>query len=68
MFVFQDKLVVVKMPGKIVKEMLENAVSKHPSLSGRFPMISGLRMTIDVARSPGDRVVEVVVGGKALDL
>ena len=36
--------------------MLENSVSKMPSVDGRFPQISGLCFTYDISASVGSRV------------
>jgi hypothetical protein len=40
----------------MVKQMLENAVSKYPKLDGRFPMISGFRFTFSPGNEVGNRV------------
>lgn len=36
----RDPLVVVEATGSTVLQVLENAVSKYPSLEGRFPQVS----------------------------
>jgi 5'-nucleotidase len=42
-----DHVVLYELPGLIVLEMLENAVSMYPKLDGRFPSISGFRLAFD---------------------
>ena len=42
-----DKVVVLRMPGRIVHAMIENAVSAYPKLDGRFAAISGLKFKFD---------------------
>lgn len=63
----KDKIFLVKMPGKVVKEMFENSVSAYPKLDGRFPAISGMKFTFDAAKPVGERVQSIEVGGEALD-
>ena len=56
MLPMKDKIFLLKMPGHIVKDMLENAVSLYPKLDGRFPALSGCRLTFDAAEPPGSRI------------
>lgn len=44
---FPDRAYKVRMPGRILKEVLENGVSKWPKYDGRFPLTSGLHMKFD---------------------
>ena len=55
-----DKIVILRIPGRLVKPMLENAVSAYPKLDGRFATFSGLKYAFDATRSPGDRVHSIV--------
>lgn len=66
---YEDALVVVEVKGATLKAALENGVSlsREDAKPGRFPQVSGLRFTYDLARPAGDRVVDVKVGGKPLD-
>jgi hypothetical protein len=59
----------------IEKAMLENGVSRMPSIDGRFPQVSGLCFTYDIAVPVGSRVTGAVrqaadgsCTGAALDL
>lgn len=64
---FPTTLVVVEATGAELKRALENGVSKVEEQAGRFPQISGMSFTYDPSQPAGQRVVEVLVGGKALD-
>lgn len=64
----KDHIVLIRLPGWIVKEALENAVSKYPALDGRFCNVSGLNFTWDAAKDAGSRVVTVQMwDGSQLD-
>ena len=55
-FPFPDTMVVLKMPGSIFKEAMEQAVSKYPELDGRFPAISGFKLQFDPSKPVNDRI------------
>jgi 5'-nucleotidase len=42
-----DRIVVVQISGKTLRDALENGVSSWPKYDGRFPVISGLRFEFD---------------------
>jgi 2',3'-cyclic-nucleotide 2'-phosphodiesterase (5'-nucleotidase family) len=67
-FPFEDPVVVIKLKGQQLLEALQNGVSKHPALDGRFPQVSNISFTFDPSRHSHDRVVGVQVGGMPLDL
>lgn len=50
----------VNITGAQLKTYLENGVSLMPSAQGRFPQVSGLCFTYDVAAAAGSRVLSVV--------
>ncbi|MFQ5974457.1 MAG: 5'-nucleotidase C-terminal domain-containing protein, partial [Alphaproteobacteria bacterium] len=41
--------------------------SRIEDVSGRFPQVSGLKVTYDPKAEPGSRVVEAMVGDSAVD-
>ena len=47
---FPDPIVVLKVSGKILHEVLENGVSKFPMLEGRFPQVGGIEFEFDPFR------------------
>ncbi len=64
---FGNVVISVKVTGADLKAALENGVSQWERTKGRFPQVSGIRFTFDPKRAPGERVLEVYVGGKPLD-
>ncbi|XP_045761863.1 snake venom 5'-nucleotidase isoform X5 [Maniola jurtina] len=57
----RDPIVVVEASGETVIKVLENAVSKYPSLEGRFPQVAGVSFAFDPSKPPGERVAEQVI-------
>ena len=55
-FPFPDTMVVLKMPGSIFKEAMEQSVGKYPELDGRFPAISGFKLQFDPSKPENDRI------------
>lgn len=53
-----DQVVTLKLPGKILKGILENAISNWPQFDGRWPMTSGLKFEFDPRRAAGQRILE----------
>ncbi|MCL0107251.1 5'-nucleotidase C-terminal domain-containing protein [Thermodesulfovibrionales bacterium] len=64
---FDNYVVALRLTGETIWEALENAVSDE-SPTGAFPQVSGMSFVFDPARPSGDRIVEVTIGGKPLDL
>ena len=48
MFPFGNKMTVIKVSGKTLKQILERSVHKLPASSGAFLQISGLKFTLDI--------------------
>jgi len=48
----EDDLCWVRLSGTHLLRALEEGVSKLPALEGRFPMLSGVRLLLDLAQSP----------------
>ncbi len=65
---FGNTTVLVELSGADLMAALENGVSQVEEGAGRFPHVSGLRMTYDASRPAGARVTEVMVGDRPLDL
>ena len=53
MLPFGNIVVTLSVNGAELKTMLENGVSRMPAVDGRFPQVSGLCFTYDIARPPG---------------
>ena len=54
-----DKIVIMKVPGRLILPMLENSVSAYPKLDGRWPCLSGINFSFDPSQPPGSRVHSV---------
>ncbi|MDO8483959.1 MAG: 5'-nucleotidase, partial [Candidatus Limnocylindrales bacterium] len=58
-------VVTLSVSGAELKTMLENGVSRMPAVDGRFPQISGLCFTYDIAAAAGSRVTGAVLTDSA---
>jgi 2',3'-cyclic-nucleotide 2'-phosphodiesterase (5'-nucleotidase family) len=58
---FGNFSVTIDLTGAEVKSMLERGVSAMPAADGRFPQVSGLCFTYDIAAPAGTRVTGAVV-------
>jgi 2',3'-cyclic-nucleotide 2'-phosphodiesterase (5'-nucleotidase family) len=57
---FGNIVVTLTVNGAELKTMLENGVSQMPAANGRFPQVSGLCFTYDIAAPVGSRVTGAV--------
>jgi 2',3'-cyclic-nucleotide 2'-phosphodiesterase (5'-nucleotidase family)/predicted AlkP superfamily phosphohydrolase/phosphomutase len=57
---FGNTVSTVEYTGAELKTALENGVSQMPGANGRFPQVSGLCFTYDIALPAGSRVTSVV--------
>lgn len=53
--------------GSEFKAILENGVGKLPAPDGRFPHMANLTYTLDASKPAGDRVSNIMIGGKPVD-
>jgi len=53
---FGNIVVTLTVNGAELKTMLENGIGLMPTVQGRFPQVSGLCFTYDIALAPGNRV------------
>ncbi|KAF7359391.1 Trifunctional nucleotide phosphoesterase protein YfkN [Mycena sanguinolenta] len=56
---FEDPVVVLELDGNMIWDALEASLSTWPAQEGRFPIISGFRVSWDSRRKPGERVLGV---------
>ncbi|THV08018.1 Metallo-dependent phosphatase [Dendrothele bispora CBS 962.96] len=56
---FDDPLVVLELDGQSIWDAIEAGLSTWPAQEGRFPVISGLRVSWDSRREPGSRVLGI---------
>jgi 2',3'-cyclic-nucleotide 2'-phosphodiesterase (5'-nucleotidase family) len=64
---FGNVVCKVALPGRLVLDALNNAVSRMPATDGRFPQISGMTIKVNATAPPGLRISDVTVGGQPLD-
>lgn len=57
---FGNVVVTLQLNGAELKTMLENGISRMPAVDGRFPQVSGLCFTYDIAAPVGSRVTGAV--------
>jgi len=65
---FGNYIQTMEVPGKVIKEALENGVSAYPEPKGAFPHVAGMTFAIDPNKPAGERVHSVKVNGKPLDM
>ena len=53
------KMVILKVPGWMVRELLENSVYAYPKLDGRFAVFSGIKYSFDPDQPAGSRVFNI---------
>jgi 2',3'-cyclic-nucleotide 2'-phosphodiesterase (5'-nucleotidase family) len=64
---FGNVVVLTRLSGADLLAALENGVSEVEIDAGRFTQVSGMSYAYDPKRPPGSRIVEVEIGGEALD-
>jgi 2',3'-cyclic-nucleotide 2'-phosphodiesterase (5'-nucleotidase family) len=64
---FGNSTVLTEIPGSQILAALENGVSQVEKGAGRFPQLSGASMVYDPTAPAGSRIVEIRIGGAALD-
>jgi 2',3'-cyclic-nucleotide 2'-phosphodiesterase (5'-nucleotidase family) len=62
---FGNVVATVSITGAELKAFLENGVSQMPAANGRFPQVSGLCFTYDIALPAGSRVTGAVMADSA---
>ncbi|KZT65477.1 Metallo-dependent phosphatase [Daedalea quercina L-15889] len=56
---FEDPVVALELDGEAIWDALEQSLSTWPAQEGRFPVVSGFRVSWDSRRPPGQRVLGV---------
>lgn len=64
---FGARTVKLSLSGAAIHAALENGVGELPNPSGRFPQVSGMSFTMDMRKPKGQRVSNVMIGGKPLE-
>ncbi len=64
---FGNKTLLLELDGASILAAMENGVSQVEKTAGRFPHVSGMSFTYDMAMEPGKRVSKAMIGGAPLD-
>ena len=64
---FGNVTVLMELSGADLRAAVENGVYQVEDGTGRFPQIAGMAFTYDASKPAGERVVELTVGGEAVD-
>jgi 5'-nucleotidase len=66
---FGDPIYKLQMKGSVLRAALEHGLARsaEDGEPGRFPQVSGMRYKFDATRPAGSRLLEVTIGGVALD-
>jgi len=64
---FNNRVVVIDVPGSALLAGLENGVGRLPEAAGRFPQVSGMTVEYDPRRPAGSRILSVRIGGAPLE-
>ncbi|EFL88781.1 bifunctional UDP-sugar hydrolase/5'-nucleotidase [Ahrensia sp. R2A130] len=64
---FGNGTVKLEVTGEVLQKALEHGYAASPEAAGSFLHLSGMTATIDTAKPAGSRVMDVMVGDKALD-
>ncbi|TFL07384.1 Metallo-dependent phosphatase [Pterulicium gracile] len=62
---FEDPIVVIELDGASLWQALESSLSTWPAQEGRFPVISGFRVSWNSSKPPGSRLLQVTHLGKS---
>jgi 5'-nucleotidase/UDP-sugar diphosphatase len=63
MLPFEDRIVVLRLRGSVVREALEHGISALPEPFGGFLQVSGLRFVVNEGGAPGGRILTVEAEG-----
>jgi 2',3'-cyclic-nucleotide 2'-phosphodiesterase (5'-nucleotidase family) len=64
---FGNVVMTLELTGRVLREVLEQALPQREREAGGFLQVSGLSVTFDPARPAGQRIVTMAVGGVPLD-
>jgi 2',3'-cyclic-nucleotide 2'-phosphodiesterase (5'-nucleotidase family) len=64
---FGNAVTLLDLSGAELLQALENGLSEAEGESGRFPQVSGVRLTYSLAKPAGSRIEQVLVGDAPLD-
>jgi len=65
---FGNTVAKIETTGRVLVDALSHGVSKLPATAGHFPQVSGLTMTVDLRVPVTERVKNLMVNGRPIDL
>jgi len=63
---FGNRVALIEVGGKELKEAIERGLSRLPQAAGRFPQVSGLIIEANIRHPAGQRVVSIKIAGAPL--
>lgn len=66
-FPFTNTLAVIEVTGEELMAALEHGVDLFPDEAGHFPHVSGMTYKFDAGKPVGERILEVLIKGEALE-
>jgi 2',3'-cyclic-nucleotide 2'-phosphodiesterase (5'-nucleotidase family) len=64
---FGNRVVTIDVKGSILREGLENALSRVESAAGRFPQVSGMTIEYDPRAPAGRRILKLAIGSAPVE-
>jgi 2',3'-cyclic-nucleotide 2'-phosphodiesterase (5'-nucleotidase family) len=61
---FRNRVVLLRINGGQLLSAIENGLSQAGTTTGRFLQVSGVSVTYDARKPPGDRIISVTIGGR----
>lgn len=65
---FENVNIVIEVLGADILKALENGVALAEHLAGAFPQVSGMEYFFNKCQHPGERIIDVKIGGKPLEM
>lgn len=64
---FHNRLMILRLSGELLKQSLENGLSRIEDEKGRFPHVSGIQVEYNPENPPFQRVTNININGKSIN-
>ena len=64
---FDNRIQLVEINGKMIREMLNFSISQYPKIFNGFLQVSGIRFSYDARKDIGSQVGDIYIGKELLD-
>jgi len=64
---FGNTVVLLEVKGSVIIAAIENGIKAYPEVAGSYSHVAGMTFTFDESKEPGNRVTEILIGGKKLN-